>query len=126
MSDADNRGSVGEHAYGAGGGLTRFPFGARYGLYANYLVFMNSVMRERLRRGNFVFVFVVGVILGVIGKNAMFANVRIGYQDPQTVLPVEETLYGLDEAQRRVAAKAAALMDAPPTETEDGDIAPAR
>lgn len=87
---------------------------------------MNSVMRERLRRGNFVFVFVVGVILGVIGKNAMFANVRIGYQDPQTVLPVEETLYGLDEAQRRVAAKAAALMDAPPTETEDGDIAPAR
>lgn len=63
-------------------------------------------------RGNLAFLFIVGALIGAIGKKATFNTLRIGYQDPQTVLPVEETLLDLDAAQQRVAAKAAAMMEA--------------
>ncbi len=73
---------------------------------------MNSTIQKKFLRGNLVFLFVVGVLIGVIGKNATFTTLRIGYQDPQTVLPVEETFFDIDAAEQRVAAKAAALMEA--------------
>lgn len=73
---------------------------------------MNSIMRQKFVRGNLAFLFVVGALIGVIGKKATFDTMRIGYQDPQTVLPVEETFYDIDAAQQRVAAKAAAMMEA--------------
>ncbi len=73
---------------------------------------MNSTIQKKFLRGNLAFLFIVGALMGAIGKNATFNTLRIGYQDPQTVLPVEETLYDIDAAEQRVAAKAAALMEA--------------
>lgn len=56
---------------------------------------------KRFFRGNLIFLFVVAFMVGVIAKNAMSNTMRIGFDDPQTVIHVGE-LYDLDAAEQQV------------------------
>lgn len=55
-------------------------------------------------RGNLIFLFVVAFMAGVIAKKAMFNEVRIGFNDPQTVIHIG-SLYDLDHAEQEVIKK---------------------
>jgi hypothetical protein len=59
---------------------------------------------ERFSRGNLIFLFVVAFLMGVIVKQAVGNNVRIGYDDPTTIIKHGE-LYDIDKLEQKILKK---------------------
>ena len=64
-------------------------------------------------RGNFIFLFIVAFLVGVITKRAMGNHVRMGYDDPTTVISHGE-LYDIDVLEQELIRKG--LPDEPTQE----------
>ncbi len=60
--------------------------------------------KKALSRGNLVFLFIVAFLCGTIGKKAMGDYVRMGYDDPKTVIMHGE-LYDIDVAEQKLIQK---------------------
>ncbi|MEN8252698.1 MAG: hypothetical protein ABFQ53_03920 [Patescibacteria group bacterium] len=56
---------------------------------------------ERFSRGNLIFLFVVAFLAGAIAKRAIGDAVRIGFDDPATVI-VQGELYDIDELEQEL------------------------
>ncbi len=56
---------------------------------------------ERFSLGNLIFLFVVAFLVGTIVKQAVGNNVRIGFDDPTTIIPYGE-LYDIDELEQEL------------------------
>lgn len=63
--------------------------------------------QRRFSRGNLIFLFVAAFLAGVIAKRAFNEHVRIGYDDPQTVVK-HGTLYDIDAVEQEVIERSAA------------------
>lgn len=61
-------------------------------------------MTKRFFRGNLIFLFIVAFMAGIIAKKAMFNTMRIGFDDPRTVIHIG-SLYDLDRAEQAVIAE---------------------
>ena len=72
---------------------------------------------ERFSRGNLVFLFIVAFLAGAITKKAISNHVRIGFDDPTTIIERGE-LYDIDELEQKL------LREGIPTETSavEGEI----
>ncbi len=60
---------------------------------------MRSLARFSLN--NLIFLFVVGFFVGAILKNTISHHIRIGYQDPQTII-TEGKLYDIDIVEQNL------------------------
>ncbi|PID52436.1 MAG: hypothetical protein CR972_01985 [Candidatus Moraniibacteriota bacterium] len=60
--------------------------------------------KKALSRGNFIFLFVVAFLCGAIGKKAMGDHVRMGYDDPTTVIMHGE-FYDIDVLEQKLIQK---------------------
>ncbi len=56
---------------------------------------------ERFSRGNLIFLFVVAFLVGAIIKNAIGNNIRIGFDDPDTII-TDGKLYDIDELEQEL------------------------
>ncbi len=56
---------------------------------------------RRLSRGNLVFLFVVAFLVGTIAKKIASHHVRIGFDDPTTVIDYGE-LYDIDKVEQKL------------------------
>ena len=56
---------------------------------------------ERFSRGNLIFLFVVAFLVGAIVKNAVGNNIRIGFDDPDTII-TNGALYDIDELEQKL------------------------
>ena len=61
--------------------------------------------KQNFQRGNFLFLFVVAFLMGMIAKRTISTYVRIGYQDPSTVIAQGES-YDFNRVQQDLAQKA--------------------
>ena len=57
--------------------------------------------QRRFSRGNLIFLFVAAFLAGAIAKRAFNEHLRIGFDDPQTIV-TRGTLYDIDEAEQAV------------------------
>jgi len=76
---------------------------------------------ERFSRGNLIFLFVVAFLAGAITKKAMSNHIRIGFNDPTTVIEYGR-LYDIDKLEQKllregVPAENVTVEDVP---SEDG------
>jgi hypothetical protein len=60
--------------------------------------------KERFSRGNLIFLFVVAFFVGFIVKQAAGSHMRIGYDDPSTIIAHGE-LYDIDELEQKILNK---------------------
>jgi len=56
---------------------------------------------ERFSRGNFIFLFIVAFLAGAITKKAIGNHIRIGFDDPTTIIERGE-LYDIDELEQKL------------------------
>lgn len=57
--------------------------------------------QRRFSRGNLIFLFVAAFLAGAIAKRAFNEHLRIGFDDPQTIV-TRGTLYDIDKAEQEV------------------------
>ena len=69
---------------------------------------------ERFSRGNLIFLFVVAILIGAITKNIVSDHVRIGFDDPTTVIERGE-LYDIDKLEQKLLHEGLPV----PVNTED-------
>lgn len=55
-------------------------------------------------RGNLIFLFVTALLIGVIAKKVASNNIRVGYNDPSTVI-THGTLYDIDVLEQELIQK---------------------
>ena len=72
-------------------------------------------IKEQFSRGNLIFLFVVAFFVGLIVKQAISNHVRIGYDDPMTIIRHGE-LYDIDALEQKI------LKDVLPREINSADI----
>ena len=56
---------------------------------------------ERFSRGNLIFLFVVAFLAGAITKKAVSNHVRIGFDDPATIIE-QGKLYDIDKLEQKL------------------------
>jgi len=56
---------------------------------------------ERFSRGNLIFLFVVAFLAGAIVKKAIGTHVRIGFDDPTTIIE-QGKLYDIDKLEQKL------------------------
>ena len=56
---------------------------------------------ERLSRGNLIFLFVVAFLAGAIAKKIVSHHIRIGFDDPTTIIDYGE-LYDIDKLEQKL------------------------
>jgi len=56
---------------------------------------------ERFSRGNLIFLFVVAFLAGAITKKAISNHIRIGFNDPTTVIEYGK-LYDIDKLEQKL------------------------
>jgi len=59
---------------------------------------------ERFSWGNLIFLFVVAFLAGMIAKRAISSHVRIGFDDPSTIIS-QGTLYDIDALEQELLRK---------------------
>ncbi len=70
---------------------------------------------ERLSWGNLIFLFIVMFLFGIITKKAAGEHMRIGFDDPTTVIS-RGTLYDIDELEQKILRQEKISMEASPDE----------
>lgn len=60
--------------------------------------------RSRFTRGNIIFLFVVAFLAGMITKRALSSHVRVGYDDPSTII-VNGKLADIDILEQELIKK---------------------
>ena len=60
--------------------------------------------KERFSYGNFIFLFVVAFLIGFIAKKAIGSHVRIGFDDPATII-VQGELYDIDLLEQKILSE---------------------
>ncbi|XLQ19590.1 MAG: hypothetical protein ACKUBY_03290 [Candidatus Moraniibacteriota bacterium] len=56
---------------------------------------------KRFSRGNLIFLFVAAFLAGAIAKKAIGNNIRIGFDDPNTII-MQGELYDIDELEQKL------------------------
>jgi len=59
---------------------------------------------ERFSWGNLIFLFVVAFLAGMIAKKTVGNHIRIGFDDPSTVIS-QGTLYDIDVLEQELLSK---------------------
>lgn len=62
------------------------------------------ITQSYLARGNLLFLFVVAFLVGIIAKNATGTHMRIGFDDPQTII-VHGALHDIDILEQELIKK---------------------
>ncbi len=74
---------------------------------------------ERLSRGNLIFLFIVVFLAGAIAKKIVSHHVRIGFDDPSTVIDYGE-LYDIDKLEQKLIHEEMST-ELPTTENTEAD-----